>query len=197
MPVRDELLKLVASLRYRAEGPVYVTHNLSRDCEGGNAIRLTASGLVAASITGRFEDMVLWFRPEVEQLVKWGGDPGDTVVFEADGQTYHPRQSFRILKETVGLQSLPWNAQERTADADIRRAVAEAMLDLRSAKLKTLSGIVPTCSYCKKIRDVKDSWRVMEEYIQSRSKAKFSHCLCPECFTSVMKAEGLEIDQGL
>ncbi len=119
------------------------------------------------------------------------------MAFEADGQTYHPRQSLRIWKETVGLQSLPWNAQERSADADIRQAVTEAMLDLRSAKLKKLSRIVPTCSYCKKIRDEKDSWRIMEKYIQSRSKAKFSHGLCPECFTSVMRAEGLEIDHGL
>lgn len=196
VPVQEELLKLVAWLRHRGEGPVYLTHNLSRDYEGGPAIRRAASGLVAASIAGRFEDVVLWFRPEVEQLVKWGGDPGETVVFEADGRTYHPRQSFQIWRETVSLQSLPWSAQERTAAADIRRAVAEAMLDLRSAKLKTLSGIVPICSYCKKIRDEKDSWRFMEEYIETRSEAKFSHGLCPECYTSVMKAEGLDIDQS-
>ncbi len=196
VPVREELMNLVTWLRHRGEGPVYVTHKLSRDYEGGEAIRRTASGLVAASITGRFEDLVLWFRPEVEQIVKWGGNPGQTVVFDADGRTYHPRQSFQIWKETVSLQSLPWNAQERTAAGDIRRAVAEAMLDLRSAKLKTLSGIVPICSYCKKIRDERDSWRVMEEYIQTRSKAKFSHGICPECFTSVLKAEGFEIDQG-
>jgi len=124
---------------------------------------------------------VLWFRPEVEQLVKWGGDR----------QTYHPRQSFQIWREAVSLQSLPWTAQERTVAAEIRRAVAEAMLDLRSAKLKTLSGIVPICSYCKKIRDDNNSWRVMEEYIQTRSKAKFSHGLCPECYASVLEADGL------
>jgi len=146
---------------------------------------------VAASITGRFEDLVLWFRPEVEQLVKWGGDPSQTVVFEADRQTYHPRQSFQIWQEAVSLQSLPWTAHERTVAAEIRRAVAEAMLDLRSAKLKTLSGIVPICSYCKKIRDDNNSWRVMEDYIQTRSKAKFSHGLCPECYASVLEADGL------
>jgi len=195
VPVHEELLKLVKWIRMRGEEPVYVTHALSQEYEGGKAIRHTASGLVAASIAGRFEDLVLWFRPEVEQLVKWGGDPGETVVFDADGHTYHPRESFRIWQETVSLQSLPWKAQERTAAADIRRTVAEAMLELRSAKLKTLSGILPICSYCKKIRDENDTWYAMEEYIQTRSKAKFSHSLCPECFASVMKAEGLDGDE--
>jgi chemotaxis family two-component system sensor kinase Cph1 len=194
VPVREELLKLVDWLRDRAEWPLHVTAALSRDYEAGKAIVRTAGGLVAASISGRFEDAVLWFRPEVQQLVKWGGDPGQTVVFDADGQTYHPRQSFRIWKEIVRLQSLPWTVQERTAAGDIRRAVAEAMLDLRSAKLKSLSGIVPICSYCRRIRDEKDSWRLMEEYIETRSTAKFSHGLCPECFTNVMKAEGLGDD---
>lgn len=193
-PALEELPKLVDWLRLRGEGPVYVTHALSRDYDGAEAIRQTASGLVAASVTGRFDDVVLWFRPEVEQLVNWGGDPGQTVVFDADGKTYHPRQSFQIWKEAVSLQSLPWSAQERTVAADIRQVLAEAILDLRSAKLKSLSGIVPICSYCKKIRDEKDAWRSMEEYIEKRSKAQFSHGLCPDCFTSFMKAEGLETD---
>lgn len=195
VPVREELVKLVQWLRLKAEWPVHVTHALSRDYEGGAAIATVASGLVAASISGRFEDVALWFRPEVVQLVNWGGDPGQTVVLDEDGQTYHPRQSFRIWQEKVSLQSLPWAAQDRAAAADIRRAMAEAMLELRSAKLRTLSGIVPICAYCKKIRDEQDSWRRMEEYIETRSAAKFSHGLCPECFEATMKAEGLDVSR--
>nr|MBP7096876.1 hypothetical protein [Spirochaetia bacterium] len=49
-------------------------------------------------------------------------------------------------------------------------------------KVEQLEGILPICSYCKKIRDADDRWHVIEEYIETRSKAEFSHGICPECF---------------
>lgn len=47
--------------------------------------------------------------------------------------------------------------------------------------VKALSGLLPTCSYCKKIRDEKGRWTEMETYITSHSHADFSHSVCPEC----------------
>jgi PAS domain S-box-containing protein len=49
------------------------------------------------------------------------------------------------------------------------------------ADLKTLSGLVPICANCKKIRDDKGYWTQVEAYIQERSEARFSHGLCPDC----------------
>ena len=48
--------------------------------------------------------------------------------------------------------------------------------------IQQLEGILPICSYCKKIRDEKNEWQVLEAYIEDRSKAEFSHGICPECF---------------
>lgn len=48
-------------------------------------------------------------------------------------------------------------------------------------KMKYLEGILPVCSYCKKIRDEKGRWRQLESYIYERSEAEFSHSICPEC----------------
>lgn len=48
-------------------------------------------------------------------------------------------------------------------------------------KDKALSGILPICSYCKKIRDSEGIWNQLESYIVSHSEALFSHGLCPEC----------------
>jgi DNA-binding response OmpR family regulator len=48
-------------------------------------------------------------------------------------------------------------------------------------QVKTLEGILPICCYCKKIRDDGNYWRQLEEYVSSRSKALFSHGICPEC----------------
>jgi hypothetical protein len=47
--------------------------------------------------------------------------------------------------------------------------------------VKVLHGLLPICSYCKKIRDVHGYWEQIERYIAARSEADFSHGLCPDC----------------
>jgi PAS domain S-box-containing protein len=53
--------------------------------------------------------------------------------------------------------------------------------------IKTLKGIIPICSYCKKIRDDKGAWDQMEAYISAHSEAQFSHSVCPECYKKAME----------
>ncbi len=48
-------------------------------------------------------------------------------------------------------------------------------------KVQTLSGLLPICANCKKIRDDKGYWNILELYIQKHSKAEFSHGICPDC----------------
>ncbi len=60
----------------------------------------------------------------------------------------------------------------------------EALItELRGAldEIETLSGLLPICSRCKKIRDDKGYWQQIEGYISARSKAQFSHSICPAC----------------
>jgi hypothetical protein len=47
--------------------------------------------------------------------------------------------------------------------------------------VKTLSGLLPICSSCKKIRDDTGYWNTLERYISEHSDAEFTHGLCPEC----------------
>lgn len=47
--------------------------------------------------------------------------------------------------------------------------------------IKTLGGLIPICSSCKKIRDDKGYWNILDSYIQKHSTAQFSHSMCPEC----------------
>ena len=49
------------------------------------------------------------------------------------------------------------------------------------AEIKTLQGILPICSYCKKIRDNEGAWTQVESYISTHTDAKFSHGICSEC----------------
>lgn len=54
------------------------------------------------------------------------------------------------------------------------------------AQIKKLSGMIPICSYCKQIRNDKESWQQLETYISENSEAVFSHGICPECFKREM-----------
>ncbi|MDO8945823.1 MAG: hypothetical protein Q7U88_01555 [Desulfocapsaceae bacterium] len=54
-------------------------------------------------------------------------------------------------------------------------------LERALAEVKTLRGILPICSFCKKIRDDDDSWHQIEVYVKERSDADFSHGICPVC----------------
>lgn len=49
------------------------------------------------------------------------------------------------------------------------------------AAIRTLEGIIPICSYCKRIRDDEGAWEQMEVYIRQRSRTDFSHGICPDC----------------
>ncbi len=59
----------------------------------------------------------------------------------------------------------------------------EVIVELQEAlaKVKLLSGFLPICCSCKKIRDDKGYWQQIESYIKEHSQAKFSHGICPEC----------------
>ena len=48
-------------------------------------------------------------------------------------------------------------------------------------RVRVLEGILPICSFCKKIRDTNNTWHPLEGYISDRSNAQFTHGFCPEC----------------
>jgi DNA-binding response OmpR family regulator len=63
-----------------------------------------------------------------------------------------------------------------------RLRAAERILDLRR-ELSQLQGLLPICSYCKRIRDAAEQWQSIERYVGERSQAEFSHGICPDCYT--------------
>lgn len=83
------------------------------------------------------------------------------------------------------------DAIEKCAEIiDLRKAARkhaeereELIAELRAAlaKVKLLSGFLPICASCKKIRDDKGYWQQIEAYIHAHSEAVFSHGICPEC----------------
>jgi len=65
--------------------------------------------------------------------------------------------------------------------AEKEREALIANLEKAISDVKKLSGMLPICASCKKIRDDKGYWKQIESYIKEHSEAEFSHGLCPEC----------------
>ncbi|MCD6176431.1 MAG: response regulator [Candidatus Cloacimonetes bacterium] len=77
----------------------------------------------------------------------------------------------------------------------LEKTVSE--LEKALSEIKTLSGLIPICSSCKKIRDDSGFWTNVENYIAARSDVDFSHAICPDCMKkeypkiyAKLKAEG-------
>ena len=92
----------------------------------------------------------------------------------------------------------PFHAQELRARLRVGRRVVElqAALATRVAQLqdalsrvKQLQGLLPICSYCKRIRDDHDYWQQVETYMSEHSQATFTHGICPECYEKFFKNE--------
>ncbi len=88
-------------------------------------------------------------------------------VYSADGKYLGRRASNR----NVTLR--------KTAELEKEKLIVELQDAL--GKVKLLSGFLPICAACKKIRDDKGYWKQIEQYIRDHSEADFSHSICPEC----------------
>jgi PAS domain S-box-containing protein len=102
--------------------------------------------------------------------------PGGVIAHvQATGETqFDNRGKLSALIGTVQ------DITERKIADELREKL---ITDLQKAarEIKTLSGFIPICASCKKIRDDKGYWEQIEIYIMERSDAEFSHGLCPEC----------------
>lgn len=91
----------------------------------------------------------------------------------ADGYIVRPLPNREFLSRV--------NAMVRILKAERERDRLIDELKNALSELKRLSGLLPICSNCKKIRDDKGYWNQLESYISERSEALFSHSICPEC----------------
>ena len=80
-------------------------------------------------------------------------------------------------------RSIRYSLERKNAELRQERLIAE----LRNAmdKIKTLGGLLPICANCKRIRDDKGYWNLLESYIKEHSGAEFSHGICPPCMAQL------------
>ncbi|MCE5312982.1 MAG: PAS domain-containing protein [Nitrospiraceae bacterium] len=72
-------------------------------------------------------------------------------------------------------------------DTTERKAAREELKKSQEAEISQLRGFLPICSYCKKIRNDKNYWEQIDQYITAHSEVLFTHGVCPECKNRVME----------
>lgn len=115
--------------------PQLQTHNiihtvcLTQECPAAASYSNIASGMLGIMVSKDQNFYILWFRPEVTQTVKWGGNPNKPVVVEENGEVrISPRKSFAAWQETVRHTALPWKACEQEAALELQSAIINVAL---------------------------------------------------------------------
>ncbi len=87
-----------------------------------------------------------------------------------------------------GLNMLAEEIAASTVSIDRYRMIVS---ELRTAldDVKTLSGLLPVCAWCKQVRDDEGYWSKLEEYVAKHSEARFTHGICPTCLSAEYKNE--------
>jgi chemotaxis family two-component system sensor kinase Cph1 len=127
-PPEPAIRELIEWLSHEVSDSVFATDALPRRYPAMAPFKEAASGLLAVRLNRSQPNYLLWFRPEVIQTVKWGGNPEKPVTLVDGAARLGPRSSFEVWKQTVTETSLPWRECEVTAARDLRRAIIDLVL---------------------------------------------------------------------
>jgi phosphoserine phosphatase RsbU/P len=153
----------------------------------GHRARLTPDGRAAwTAFLEQQPDVLIadWMMPtidglELTRLVR--GQRGRTYTYVILLTALHGKE-FLLEGMRAGADDYltkPLDEDELAA----RLEVARRILALQE-RVERLEGLLPICSYCKRIRDEHESWLPIDEYLVRRTDARFTHGLCPECRTT-------------
>ena len=87
--------------------------------------------------------------------------------------------SLPILYVALYRPMVKYIEERRAAEEEKEKVISQ--LNKALEEVKTLSGFLPICAWCKKIRNSSGYWEQLEAYITSHSEAQFSHSICAEC----------------
>ena len=97
-----------------------------------------------------------------------------------------PKQYVAIRTE---ITERKWAEQDREAlIEELQKALGD---------VKTLSGLLPICASCKKVRDDSGYWNQIENYVSKHTQDQFSHCCCPNCAVKFYEDSGMNVPDSI
>jgi phosphoserine phosphatase RsbU/P len=162
-----------AQLSALAKAAGYSAHAVQNGREAWDALQLARYRVVISD----------WYMPELD---------GVELCRRVRARRNQPYVYFILVTSRGGKQQY-LTAMQAGADDFIakpvdpdelqaRLGVAERILGLRR-ELEQLEGLLPICSYCKRIRNEREEWESLESYIEQRFETSFTHSICPDCYT--------------
>jgi phosphoserine phosphatase RsbU/P len=156
----------------------------------GHEVTVAENGAEALAVFGNFNVPIL-----ISDMVMPGMD--GLELCRRVRALNRPRYTYIILLTSVGGKHGFLVGMKAGADDFInkpfeedqlaaRLGVAERILNLQS-QVNQLSGLLPICSHCKKVRDDQNYWQQVESYIGKRTDAKFTHSYCPDCMKTALQ----------
>jgi len=154
----------------------------------------------ACEITGRTEEEILEegrqglidaddpnLQALLEQRARTGKTHGELRCRRKDGTFFPIEISSVVFLDSLGekytciifrdiTRRKQWEAERERLIAELQEALG---------KVKMLSGLLPICASCKKIRDEHGLWNELETYVRRHSAANFSHGICPDCMRTL------------
>ena len=119
----------------------------------------------------------------LEQRQRTGRVHGELTARRKDGTLFPVEISSMVFPDAKGHSRtcliIRDIGERKTAEHERERLIRELQDAL--ARVKSLSGLLPICASCKKIRDEVGKWHVLEVYIRKHTEADFSHGICPDC----------------
>jgi hypothetical protein len=118
---------------------------------------------------------------------------GGTVMFGANGSEPGLLHAMSLSKQAVGMfcgmlhrEAAPAQEVAFSLLSLLLGESADALATLRRTKqltnqVETLSGLLPLCAWCKKVRNDRGYWEQIDKYITTNSKAALTHGVCPDC----------------
>jgi PAS domain S-box-containing protein len=154
-----------------------------------NAVFLKITGYSNAELLGKTtNDLHLWDNEEdrsamVKEMSETGRVQSREFQFRnKSGETVtglFSAETIVINDEAFILSSINDITERKQAEVEREKLILELRQAL--AKVNQLSGLLPICASCKKVRDDNGYWMQIESYIRDHSEADFSHSICPEC----------------
>jgi len=146
---------------------------------GAEAVLRTEQTGEGRTITGRALDILKTFSAEEQKLL----DARDA----AEQADYHNAERLLIVGSVLAamlivlanIMASREMARRRRVEIEREKLIAELQRTL--AEVKTLSGLIPICAWCKSVRNDQGYWQTVEQYVHSHSDASFSHSICPSC----------------